>query len=86
MVFSLIKAEQKANPRKQSIPWLCSRVLTPNRRISVSCNAFLMLVTGEGRQAHNVTGAAVSLWESKQQAVFTVCCLQSLPPSLLSGC
>lgn len=45
-----------------------------------------MLVAGEGRQAHNVRGAAVYMWESKQQAVFAVRCLQSFPPSLLSEC
>lgn len=30
-------------------------------------------------------GEAVYLWESKQQTVFTFCCLQSYPFSLLSG-
>lgn len=31
-------------------------------------------------------GEAVYLWESRQQTVFTVCCLQSCPLSLLSSC
>lgn len=31
-------------------------------------------------------GEAAYLWELEQRTVFTVCCLQSCPPSLLSGC
>lgn len=31
-------------------------------------------------------GEALYLWESNQQAGFTVCCLQSCPLSLLHGC